>query len=78
MRWLLPIIAAACLAASLALPRALSGIASPAQGRAVANQRSCATKPDWFIPIHHYYDCNPRITPQFDFASLYAPSRRKR
>jgi hypothetical protein len=31
-----------------------------------------STMPSWFRPIAHYYDNNPRITPQFDFASLYA------
>jgi hypothetical protein len=31
-----------------------------------------ATVPSWFRPIAHYYRNNPRITPQFDFASLYS------
>ena len=30
-----------------------------------------ATAPSWFRPIAHYYRNNPRITPQFDFASVY-------
>jgi hypothetical protein len=37
----------------------------------------CAAEPDWFAPIHQYYDCNPRITPAFDFASLYSPVVRR-
>jgi hypothetical protein len=27
--------------------------------------------PDWFLPIADAYDRNPKITPTFDFASLY-------
>jgi hypothetical protein len=30
-----------------------------------------STVPSWFRPIAHYYRNNPRITPQFDFASVY-------
>jgi len=30
-----------------------------------------STVPSWFRPIAHYYRNNPRITPQFDFASIY-------
>jgi hypothetical protein len=28
--------------------------------------------PEWFKPISRYYGNDPRITPRFDFASLYA------
>jgi hypothetical protein len=30
--------------------------------------------PSWFLPIWDYYGRNPKITPWFDFASLYAGS----
>jgi hypothetical protein len=33
---------------------------------------SAATAPDWFAPIAASYGNNPRITPGFDFASLYS------
>ena len=29
------------------------------------------TVPDWFLPIADAYDRNPKVTPEFDFASLY-------
>ena len=29
--------------------------------------------PEWFAPIAKSYGNNPRVTPKFDFASLYAP-----
>jgi hypothetical protein len=44
------------------LPRA-DGTGSPA---------APAVYPEWFRPISRYYGNDPRITPQFDFASLYA------
>jgi hypothetical protein len=28
--------------------------------------------PDWFLPIWDSYDRNPAVTPDFDFAALYA------
>lgn len=34
--------------------------------------RMSATFPDWFLPIWDAYDRNPAVTPEFDFASLYA------
>jgi hypothetical protein len=30
------------------------------------------TTPSWFQPISRYYHDDPRITPQFDFASAYS------
>jgi len=31
--------------------------------------------PDWFLPIADAYDRNPKVTPDFDFAQLYARVR---
>jgi len=31
--------------------------------------------PDWFLPIADAYDRNPKVTPDFDFAQLYAGGR---
>jgi hypothetical protein len=73
MRWLASTIAAVSLLGSVALPIALSKNSPGHDAISPANGRVCASTPDWFRPIHRYYDCNPRITPQFDFASLYAP-----
>lgn len=32
--------------------------------------------PAWFGPIWDYYDRNPAVTPEFDFAALYASDTR--
>ena len=37
---------------------------------------SPAAVPAWFAPIAKSYGDNPRITPGFDFAALYAAPRR--
>jgi len=41
------------------------------QSPAAPAPATAATVPSWFRPIAHYYRNNPRITPQFDFASVY-------
>jgi hypothetical protein len=33
--------------------------------------RTPAPAPDWFRPIAEYYDFNPKITPETDFAELH-------
>jgi hypothetical protein len=33
--------------------------------------RTPAPAADWFRPIHEYYDLNPAITPETDFAELH-------
>jgi hypothetical protein len=76
MKWLLPIGAATCAAALVAvLALALPATSSPTRGDDDAlhgASPSCIGEPSWFAPIHKAYDCNPRITPDFDFASLYS------
>ena len=73
MKWFLSIAVATGWAAvvvvlALALPRTSSGT----RGDETIDRASpvCLSEPAWFAPIHKYYDCNPRITPDFDFASL--------
>ena len=72
MKWFRPILAASCvlvLALSIALPGWSSRVPdTPEPDTAVG----CIHEPAWFAPIHHAYRCNPKITPDFDFASLYA------
>ncbi|MGH3078580.1 MAG: hypothetical protein ACRDPZ_10390 [Gaiellaceae bacterium] len=75
MKWLAPITAATCAAAlAVILWLALPGTSSPTRSdkALVDAPRRCAVEPAWFVPIHEYYGCNPRITPTFDFASLYS------
>lgn len=73
MRWLVSTISAMSLLASVALPMALSSNYSPLRdANTPANGRVCASTPDWFRAIHRAYGCNPKVTPQFDFASLYS------
>ena len=69
MKWFLPITAATCAVVALVLVQALPGSPSPARSE---HSLRCLADPAWFAPIHKYYDCNPRITPDFDFASLYS------
>lgn len=77
MRWLASTMGAMSLLTSVALPMALS-TASPLQrGTSPANGRVCASIPDWFRAIHRSFDCNPKVTPQFDFASLYSVAPRQ-
>ena len=78
MRWLASTIGAMSLLASVALPMALSDNSSPLRGANLpANGRACASTPDWFRAIHRAYDCNPNVTPHFDFASLYDVAPRQ-
>ena len=37
-----------------------------------SGDESAATVPDWFKPIAANYGNDPRLTPDFDFASLYS------
>jgi hypothetical protein len=73
MRWFLPITAATCAVVVAVLVQALPGSPSPARSERslYGGSTRCLGDPAWFAPIHEYYDCNPRITPDFDFASLY-------
>ena len=76
MKWFVPITAATCAAALVVmLPLALAGTSSPTRGEDTLDgpPTLCVGEPSWFAPIHKAYDCNPRITPDFDFASLYSP-----
>ena len=76
MKWFVPFTAATCAAALVVmLPLALSGTSSPTRGEDTLDGAPpvCVGEPSWFAPIHKAYDCNPRITPDFDFASLYSP-----
>jgi hypothetical protein len=76
MKWFVPITAATGAAALVVmLPLALSGTSSPSRGDDTLYGASpvCVGEPSWFAPIHKAYDCNPRITPDFNFASLYSP-----
>jgi hypothetical protein len=47
----------------------LGFIARPSAGEPVST-------PDWFAPIAKSYGNDPRLTPDFDFASLYAGNPR--
>ena len=76
MKWFVPITAATCTAALVVtLPLALSGTSSPTRAEDTLDGAPpvCLGEPSWFEPIHKAYDCNPRITPDFNFASLYSP-----
>lgn len=70
MKWFVPITAVTC-ALVVALVLMVPSRSSPARGEGKAS-RVCLDEPDWFAAIHRSYDCNPRITPDFDFASLYS------
>jgi hypothetical protein len=73
MKWYRPILAAGCglvVALSVAWP-AMSRPIPEAPGDDSARV-SCVAEPTWFAPIHRAYNCDPKITPGFDFASLYA------
>ena len=75
MKWYLPIAALTCVVVVvLVLSQALPGTSSPTRGQVPFRGASpvCLDEPDWFAAIHRYYDCNPAITPDFDFASLYS------
>jgi hypothetical protein len=80
MKWFLAITAATCVAALVVvLSLALPGTSSSTRGGDTLFGASpvCLGEPSWFAPIHKAYDCNPRITPDFDFASLYSPVVRR-
>jgi len=67
--------------AALAIGAALflAGVAvGSAGGPASAEGARVEPYPDWFLPIWDAYDRNPAITPDFDFASLHAPSIARR
>jgi hypothetical protein len=74
MKWFLPITAATCAVVVAVLVQALPGSPSSARSERglYGGSTRCLSDPAWFAPIHEYYDCNPRITPDFDFASLYS------
>jgi len=78
MKWFPPITAATC-ALVVVLSLALPGTSSSTGGDDTLYGASsvCLGEPSWFAPIHKAYDCNPRITPDFDFASLYSPVVRR-
>ena len=57
------LIAAVAAAAAFAVNATRSSGGDPEATRAV---------PEWFAPIAKSYGNNPKITPRFDFASLYA------
>jgi hypothetical protein len=62
-------VAAALAVAAVALVVVSIAMATSGSGR----ERSRPTAvPDWFWPVWDYYDRNPRVTPAFDFAGLYA------
>jgi hypothetical protein len=73
MRWFLSIAVVMCVVV-VGLTQALPGTSSRTRGGDYFRAASpvCLDEPDWFAAIHRYYDCNPAITPDFDFASLYS------
>ena len=75
MKWFLPITAATCAAAIVVmLALALAETSSPTRGDDTLSGAPwvCIGEPSWFIAIHKSYDCNPKITPDFNFAALYS------
>jgi hypothetical protein len=74
MKWFLSISAATFTALVVGLALALPGSPWPERSQNSPHTRlsGCRNDPDWFVAIHEYYNCNPRITPDFDFASLYS------
>lgn len=50
-------------------------VGSAGGGQARGGVAESRTMPDWFLPIWDAYGRNPAVTPDFDFASLYGPSR---
>ncbi len=79
MKWFLPTAATSAAALVVVLTVALPGTSSPTRGDDTSYGASpmCLGEPSWFAPIHKAYDCNPQITPDFDFASLYSPAVRQ-
>jgi hypothetical protein len=77
MKWFRPILAAMCAAVAV-LALAGPGWSWPAPDPVpVAPEQMvniCQDDPGWFAPIHLYYNCDPKITPNYDFASLYSAS----
>ena len=75
MKWFVPVTAAASAAALVVLlTLELAGTSSPTRGDDTLSRapRVCIGEPSWFIAIHKSYDCNPKITPDFNFAALYS------
>ena len=50
----------------------LAILAAVALAATVVGAARAARTPAWFAPISAYYHHNPKITPQYDFASLYS------
>lgn len=71
MKWFLSATTATC-AVVVFLLAATGGVSTARSEDRLDDGYTCRSNPPWFAPIHRYYDCNPRITPDFDFASLYA------
>ena len=74
MKWFRPTLAVLC-AGVATLAFAWPSWSYPAPEPPVAPEqivKSCSSEPGWFQQIHLYYNCDPKITPDFDFASLYA------
>lgn len=68
-------VGAAVALAVAAVALIVVGIAIAASGSGREDARPAAV-PDWFWPVWDYYDRNPRVTPAFDFAGLYAGKLR--
>ena len=50
----------------------LTIVAAAALAAAIVGGARAAARPPWFAPIAAYYHHNPKITPSYDFASLYS------
>ena len=74
MKWFVPVTAAASAAALVVLLTLELAGASPTRGDDTLSgaPRVCIDEPSWFSAIHKSYDCNPKITPDFNFAALYS------
>jgi hypothetical protein len=60
------------LGATLAVAASLAAATWPSSSRGDTADAAVPVLPDWFLPIWDYYDRNPAVTPQFDFARLYS------
>jgi hypothetical protein len=73
MKWYRPILAAGCgLAVGLSMAFPAMSRPIPEAPGAESARVACIDSPEWFAPIHRAYNCDAKITPSFDFASLYA------
>ncbi|MBA3375295.1 MAG: hypothetical protein H0U00_05705 [Actinobacteria bacterium] len=62
---------------TIAMALFLTGFwAGSARGKGSRPDRAPHAAPAWFGPIWDYYDRNPAVTPEFDFAALYASDAR--